>query len=62
VSRGVVAVTPGPQAVWIPHSHRACSQHAPDEPLAASIARQAPEPMPGPIRDPGDAAARLPHR
>jgi len=33
--------------IWIPHSYPACSQHAPDEHLLASVAREALQIMAG---------------
>jgi acetylornithine deacetylase/succinyl-diaminopimelate desuccinylase-like protein len=43
--------------VWIPHSYPACAQHAPDEHLLGSLARQALGLMAGLFWDLGDTAA-----
>ncbi len=52
----------GLPTVWVPHSYPACNQHAPDEHLLGSVARQALELMTGLFWDLGDAAATLPRR
>ena len=36
----VFSQTLGLPTLWVPHSHPACAQHAPDEHLLASVARQ----------------------
>jgi acetylornithine deacetylase/succinyl-diaminopimelate desuccinylase-like protein len=48
----------GLPTVWIPHSYAACSQHAPNEHLLASVAREALRIMTGVFWDLGDAAAK----
>ncbi len=45
----------GLPTVWIPHSYAACSQHAPNEHMLASIARDALRIMTGVFWDLGDA-------
>ena len=52
----------GLPTVWIPHSYAGCCQHAPDEHLLASVARQALQIMAGLYWDLGDAGAALPRR
>jgi len=47
----------GMPTVWIPHSYPACSQHAPDEHLLGSVAREGLAIMTGLYFDLGDAAA-----
>jgi len=49
----------GLPTVWIPHSYAGCSQHAPNEHLLASAARQGLELMAGLFWDLGDQAASL---
>jgi acetylornithine deacetylase/succinyl-diaminopimelate desuccinylase-like protein len=48
----------GLPTIWIPHSYPACAQHAPDEHLLASLARQALRLMTGLFWDLGDPATR----
>jgi len=48
----------GLPTVWIPHSYPSCSQHAPNEHLLASVARQALMLMAGVYWDLGEAAAQ----
>jgi acetylornithine deacetylase/succinyl-diaminopimelate desuccinylase-like protein len=48
----------GLPTVWIPHSYPSCSQHAPNEHLLASVARQALRLMAGVYWDLGEAAAQ----
>jgi len=43
----VFAQTLGLPTLWVPHSYPACSQHAPDEHLLGSVARQALQIMAG---------------
>ena len=43
--------------VWIPHSYPACSQHAPDEHLLGSVAREGLAIMTGLFHDLGEAAS-----
>ena len=52
----------GLPTVWVPHSYAACQQHAPDEHLLASVAREALQLMSGLWWDLGDAAPGLPLR
>jgi acetylornithine deacetylase/succinyl-diaminopimelate desuccinylase-like protein len=47
----------GLPTIWIPHSYAACSQHAPNEHLLASVARQGLAIMAGLFWDLGDAAS-----
>lgn len=47
----------GLPTVWVPHSYAACSQHAPDEHLLGSVARQALQLMTGLYWDLGELAA-----
>jgi acetylornithine deacetylase/succinyl-diaminopimelate desuccinylase-like protein len=47
----------GMPTVWIPHSYPACSQHAPDEHLLGSVAREGLAIMTGLFCDLGDEAA-----
>ncbi len=44
----------GLPAIWVPHSYAACSQHAPDEHILASLSRDALELMTGLYWDLGD--------
>lgn len=46
----------GLPAIWVPHSYAACSQHAPDEHLLASVSRDALELMTGLYWDLGEGA------
>ena len=46
----------GLPTVWVPHSYPACSQHAPNEHMLASVARQGLEMMTGLFWDIGEAA------
>ena len=52
----VFAETLGLPTVWIPHSYAACSQHAPNEHLLASVARDALRIMAGVFWDLGETA------
>jgi acetylornithine deacetylase/succinyl-diaminopimelate desuccinylase-like protein len=47
----------GLPTVWVPHSYAACSQHAPNEHLLGSIARQALQLMTGLFWDLGETAS-----
>ena len=51
----------GLPTVWIPHSYAACSQHAPNEHLLASVARDALQLMAGLMWDLGEAATLPQH-
>jgi acetylornithine deacetylase/succinyl-diaminopimelate desuccinylase-like protein len=48
--------------VWVPHSYAACSQHAPDEHVLASVMREGLTLMTGLFWDLGEQAASLPRR
>ena len=55
----------GLPTIWVPHSYPACSQHAPDEHMLASVAREGLMIMTGLFWDlgaPGSAPARAGHR
>jgi acetylornithine deacetylase/succinyl-diaminopimelate desuccinylase-like protein len=52
----------GLPTVWVPHSYAGCSQHAPDEHLLATVARQALQIMAGLYWDLGEDGAALPRR
>ena len=54
----VFAETLGLPTVWVPHSYAGCSQHAPDEHLLASVARDALRLMTGLFWDLGESGAR----
>jgi acetylornithine deacetylase/succinyl-diaminopimelate desuccinylase-like protein len=54
----VFAETLGLPTVWVPHSYAGCSQHAPDEHLLASVARDALRLMAGLFWDLGESEAR----
>lgn len=58
----VFACILGLPTVWVPHSYGACNQHAPDEHLLLSVAREALQIMAGLFWDLGDQAATLPRR
>lgn len=61
----VFAETLGLPTVWVPHSYPACSQHAPNEHLLASVARQALQIMAGlywDLGEEGPGIAGLPRR
>jgi hypothetical protein len=45
--------------LWVPHSHPACAQHASDEHLLGSVAREALQLMAGLFWDLGDDGARI---
>jgi hypothetical protein len=47
----------GLPTVWIPHSYASCSQHAPNEHLLASVARDALRLMTGVVWDLGETAS-----
>jgi hypothetical protein len=50
----------GLPTVWIPHSYPACSQHAPNEHLLASVAREGMTLMAGLYWDLGEPASGAP--
>ncbi len=52
----------GLPTVWVPHSYPACQQHAPDEHLLASVARQALELMAGLFWDVAEQGQHLPRK
>ena len=52
----------GLPTIWIPHSYPGCSQHAPDEHLLASVAREGLQLMTGLFWDLGESGAALPRR
>jgi acetylornithine deacetylase/succinyl-diaminopimelate desuccinylase-like protein len=52
----------GLPTVWVPHSYAACSQHAPDEHVLASVMREGLTLMTGLFWDLGEQAASLPRR
>jgi acetylornithine deacetylase/succinyl-diaminopimelate desuccinylase-like protein len=54
----VFAETLGLPTVWVPHSYPGCSQHAPDEHLLASVARDGLRLMTGLFWDLGESDAR----
>ena len=49
----------GLPTLWVPHSHPACAQHAPDEHLLGSVAREALQLMAGLFWDLGEDGARI---
>ena len=53
----VFAETLGLPTIWVPHSYPGCSQHAPDEHLLASVAREGLAIMAGLFWDLGEAGA-----
>src|SRR5438034_6140296 len=50
----------GLPTIWIPHSYPGCSQHAPDEHLLGSVAREGLQMMAGLLWDLGDSGTGLP--
>lgn len=52
----------GLPTIWVPHSYAGCSQHAPDEHMLGSVAREGLEIMAGLFWDLGDQGADLPAR
>jgi acetylornithine deacetylase/succinyl-diaminopimelate desuccinylase-like protein len=52
----IFSVDMGLRTIWVPHSYAACSQHAPDEHLLASVARQGLGIMAGLFWDLGETA------
>ena len=59
VPNAIFAETLGLPTVWIPHSYPACSQHAPNEHLLGSVARESLALMAGIWWDLGDSAAKI---
>jgi acetylornithine deacetylase/succinyl-diaminopimelate desuccinylase-like protein len=55
----VFAQTLGLPTLWVPHSYPACSQHAPDEHLLGSVARQALQIMAGLFWDLAEQGAEI---
>ena len=47
----------GLPTIWVPHAHPSCSQHAPDEHLLASVAREGLRIMAGLFWDLGEQGA-----
>jgi hypothetical protein len=45
--------------VWVPHSYAACSQHAPNEHMLGSVARESLQLMAGLFWDLGDKGAKI---
>ena len=54
----VFAETLGLPTLWVPHSYAGCSQHAPDEHLLASVAREGLRIMAGLFWDLGESGSR----
>ncbi|WP_027349098.1 M20 family metallopeptidase [Halotalea alkalilenta] len=54
----VFAETLGMPTIWIPHSHPSCSQHAPDEHMMVSVAKEAAQMMAGLFWDIGEGKSR----
>jgi HEPN domain-containing protein len=52
----------GLPTLWVPHSYPACSQHAPDEHLLASVARESLRIMAGIFWDLAEEGAAIAHR
>jgi acetylornithine deacetylase/succinyl-diaminopimelate desuccinylase-like protein len=61
VPNDVFADTLGLPTLWVPHSYPACSQHAPNEHLLGSVAREALGVMAGIWWDLGEDARRIVH-
>jgi hypothetical protein len=59
VPNDVFADTLGLPTLWVPHSYPACAQHAPNEHMLGSVAREALAVMAGLWWDLGVDAARL---
>jgi acetylornithine deacetylase/succinyl-diaminopimelate desuccinylase-like protein len=59
VPNAIFAETLGLPTVWIPHSYPACSQHAPNEHLLGSVARESLALMAGIWWDLGDSAGKV---
>lgn len=55
----VFALILGMPTVWVPHSYPACSQHAPNEHLLASVAREALQLMAGLFYDLGEDGSSI---
>jgi hypothetical protein len=49
----------GLPTVWVPHSYAACSQHAPNEHMLGSVARESLQLMAGLFWDLGDEGAQI---
>ena len=58
----IFSVDMGLRTIWVPHSYAACSQHAPDEHLLASVAREGLAIMAGLFWDLGEADSLPPER
>ena len=59
VPNDVFADTLGLPTLWVPHSYPACSQHAPNEHLLGSVAREALGVMAGIWWDLGEDGSRI---
>ena len=59
VPNAIFAETLGLPTVWIPHSYPACSQHAPDEHMLGSVARESLALMAGIWWDLGESGANV---
>ena len=59
VPNAIFAETLGLPTVWIPHSYPACSQHAPNEHLLGSVARESLALMAGVWWDLGESGANV---
>jgi hypothetical protein len=59
VPNAIFANTLGLPTVWVPHSYPACSQHAPNEHLLGSVARESLAVMAGIWWDLGDSAGKV---
>ncbi|MEW6339833.1 MAG: M20 family metallopeptidase [Paraburkholderia sp.] len=59
IPNNVFADTLGMPTIWIPHSYGACSQHAPNEHLLASVAREALQIMAGLFWDLGETGSMV---
>ncbi len=59
VPNAIFARTLGLPTVWVPHSYPACAQHAPNEHLLGSVAREALAVMAGMWWDLGESAAGI---
>jgi acetylornithine deacetylase/succinyl-diaminopimelate desuccinylase-like protein len=59
VPNAIFAETLGLPTVWVPHSYPACSQHAPNEHMLASVAREALALMAGLWWDLGESAKEI---
>jgi hypothetical protein len=58
VPNDIFADIAGVPTIWVPHSYPACSQHAPDEHMLGSVAREGLMMMAGLFWDLGESASR----